>query len=87
MTAKKTAPAFQLGDRVTVRYFPHWRGRIVELRGPLSPGGVQVYGVRIRQKPGSFYVELSEDELILLPPKEDKGDGEKKAKTRKGGTS
>ena len=70
MATKKAAPTFKLGDRVTVRYFPHWRGRIVELRGPLAPGGMQVYGVRIRQKPKSFYVELGEDELILIPAEE-----------------
>jgi hypothetical protein len=70
MAAKKAAPAFKLGDRVTVRNFPHWRGRIVELRGPLGPGGMQVYGVRLREKPKSTYAELSEDLLILIPAKD-----------------
>jgi hypothetical protein len=71
MAAKRATQAFKLGDRVTVEYFPHWRGKIVELRGPLAPGGMQVYGVRIRQKPKSFYVELREDQLILIPDEEE----------------
>jgi len=67
MAVKKAAQTFKLGDRVTVRHFPNWRGRIVELRGPLGPGGMQIYGIRIREKPKSAYIELREDELILIP--------------------
>ncbi|HEX5271073.1 MAG TPA: hypothetical protein VFW33_11320 [Gemmataceae bacterium] len=70
MVAKKTAPAFQLGDRVTVRHWPEWRGRIVELRGPLGPGGVQIYRVRFPGEPKPDYIELREDQLILIPPKD-----------------
>jgi hypothetical protein len=52
---------------VTVRYWPKWRGRIVELRGPLGPGGVQIYRVRFPGKPKPDYIELREDQLILIP--------------------
>ena len=42
MAVKKgTERLFKLGDRVSVRYVPEWRGRIVELRGPLGLGGAQ----------------------------------------------
>jgi hypothetical protein len=67
MAAEKTPPRLKVGDRVTVRYWPDWRGRIVELRGPLGPGGAQIYGVRFPGKPKSEYVELREDQLILIP--------------------
>jgi hypothetical protein len=67
MAGKQAAEPFKLGDRVSIRYFPHWRGRTVELRGPLGPGGVQIYGVRIRDKPKSRYVEVREDQLVRIP--------------------
>ena len=67
---KTTSPPPQLGDRVQVRYYPAWRGRIVELRGPLGPGGVQVYGIRIRRKPKPFYIELTDDLFEVIPPDE-----------------
>ena len=67
MAVKKATHAFQLGDRVTVRHWPEWRGRIVELRGPLGPGGVQIYRVRFPGKPKPDYIELREDQLILIP--------------------
>ena len=47
-----------LGDRVKIRHSGGLRGRIVELRGPLEPGGVQVYRVRVRRKPEPKYIEL-----------------------------
>jgi hypothetical protein len=43
------------------------RGRIVELRGPLGPGGAQIYRVRIPGDPKTIYTEVREDQLILLP--------------------
>jgi hypothetical protein len=68
MAAKKASgESIQLGDRVQVRYIPAWRGRIVELRGPLGPGGAQVYRIRIPNKPKPIYTELLADQLILIP--------------------
>ncbi|MGH7169054.1 MAG: hypothetical protein ACRELG_02090, partial [Gemmataceae bacterium] len=66
MTAKTRSPRFQVGDRVAIRY-SHWRGRIVEFRGPLAPGGVFVYRVRVPLKPKPSYIELREDQLEALP--------------------
>jgi hypothetical protein len=67
--AEKTADArFKLGDRVKIR-FSQMRGRIVELGGPLGPGGAQLYRVRIRRKPTPAYVDVLEDQLVLLPSK------------------
>ena len=62
---------FQYGDRV--RIITHTpveeRGRVVELRGPLGPNGVQVYRVRLSPKRRRAYVEVREDQLELLPPR------------------
>ena len=66
MAAKKPAGPFKLGDRVKIR-FTNWRGRIVELRGPLGPGGVAIYRVRYRGKPRPASVEVREDQLELIP--------------------
>jgi hypothetical protein len=56
-----------LGDRVKIRHSGGLRGRIVELRGPLEPGGVQIYRVRVRREPEPSYIELREDQLELAP--------------------
>lgn len=66
MATKKAPPLFQVGDRVKIRY-SDWRGRIIEFRGPLAPGGVFVYRVRIPNKPKPRYIELREDQLIAIP--------------------
>ncbi len=66
MATKKSMPLFQLGDRVKIHY-SDWQGRIVELRGPLAPGGVFVYRIRVPDKPKSFFIEVPEDELTAIP--------------------
>ncbi len=43
-------------------------GRMVELRGPFGPGGVQISRVRFPGKPKPDDIELREDQLILIPP-------------------
>jgi hypothetical protein len=68
MAEKTVGPLFKLGDRVKIR-LSELRGRIVELGGPLGPGGAQIYRVRVRRKPTPAYVDVREDQLIPLPPK------------------
>jgi hypothetical protein len=42
--------------------------RIVEFRGPLGPGGVLVYRIRILPfKPRAHYIEVLEEQLIPIP--------------------
>jgi hypothetical protein len=66
---EKPAVLFNLGDRVKIRLSGGLRGRVVELRGPLGPGGVQIYRVLVRRKPKPTYIELREDQLALAPAK------------------
>jgi hypothetical protein len=74
MAVKKTTVPLKLGDLVRIRHSGYRPGRIVELRGPLGPGGVQIYRVRIRGKPNPAYIEVREDQLELIPPEhENKG--------------
>ena len=67
MSKPTSVPLLKLGDRVRVKYYPDLRGRIVELRGALGPGGAQIYCVRFPRKPKSMYIELREDQLIPIP--------------------
>ncbi len=62
--ASKTAnatPVFSIGDRVEIINFG--RGKITELRGPLGPGGAQVYRVIYRRKPKAGYIEVLGSQL------------------------
>ena len=47
---------------------PQVCARIVELRGPLGPGGMQIYRIRVPRNP-TVYIEVGEDQLVLIPPK------------------
>jgi hypothetical protein len=64
---EQAAPAFKLGDYVRIRYSRFPPARVVELRGPLAPGGVQVYRVRIRETRPPTYIEVREDQMELVP--------------------
>jgi hypothetical protein len=68
MVEKDADMPFKLGDRVKIR-LSQFRGRIVDLYGALGPGGANIYRVRVRRKPKPAYIDVREDQLILLPPK------------------
>jgi hypothetical protein len=67
----KAEPKFRVGDRVTLPYYNHGVGRIVELRGPLGPGGALIYDVRFGKKPYRRYIEVREDQLVPAPAEGD----------------
>ena len=69
MAMKKSPGPFKWGDRVKLR-LSKLSGRIVELHGPLGPGGVNIYRVRVRRKPTPKYIDVREDQMILIPPEE-----------------
>jgi hypothetical protein len=69
MTEQNQDGGLKVGDRVRIRDSDYPPARIVELRGPLGPGGVQIYRVRIRMKPKPIYIELREDQLTPVPPR------------------
>jgi hypothetical protein len=66
MAKKKPSYPLKLGGRVKIRS-SDWTGRIVEERGPLGPGGVQIYRVRIPHKPTPIFIEVREDQLVVIP--------------------
>jgi hypothetical protein len=67
MARKKAPVPFTLRDRVQIRQSGDLRGRIVELRSPLGPGGTQINRFCVRRKPTPAYIEVREDQLLLLP--------------------
>ena len=71
---KNAAPRFNLGDRVRIHHSNGTRARIAEVRGPIGPGGVQVYRiVVVRKVPGTkpirTYIDVMEDQLEVIPAK------------------
>lgn len=67
MAVKSSAPALRVGDRVSIRHTAGTRGRVVEFRGPLGPGGAFVYRIRIIGRPKPTYAEVLEEQLTPLP--------------------
>jgi hypothetical protein len=67
MADEMSPPLLKLGDRVKIRLSGGMRGRIVELRGPLGPGGVQIYRVGVKRKPKPHFIEVREDQLVPIP--------------------
>jgi hypothetical protein len=72
MASKETAEPqiWKVGDLVKIRYSGYPRARIVALRGPLGPGGAQVYRVCYKRKPKPAYAEVLGDQLVALTPAE-----------------
>ena len=57
---------FKLGDRVRILRSKFPPGRIIELRGPLGPGGAEIYRVRIWRKPRPHDIEVLGDQLEAI---------------------
>jgi hypothetical protein len=66
MDETKAPTPLKLGDRVKLRHYSK-RGRIVELRGPLGPGGKLAYRVIVSRKPRPVYIDVTEDQVVLIP--------------------
>jgi hypothetical protein len=66
MAAKKITHLLKLGDVVRIQHYGGQKGRIVEFRGALGPGGANIYRVCIPRKPTPTYIELREDQLELV---------------------
>ncbi len=65
--AANVVPLLELGARVRIRNSAGMRGRIVELRGPLGPGGSQIFRVRVLRKPKAAFIEVRGDQLEPIP--------------------
>ena len=61
------SPVSRLFTHVRVLYYPDMRGRIVELRGPLGPGGAQRNRVRFRRKPNRCTLSCAKINSFLSP--------------------
>ena len=63
---KKAVPTFRLNDRVVIAHTSGMKGKVIELRGPLGPGGAAVYRVLLKRKPRMEYIEVLGDQLELV---------------------
>jgi hypothetical protein len=66
MKPEPQQPLPKIGDRVKILHASEVYGRVVELRGPLGPGGAQVYRIMVRKKPKPSYVEVRADQLEVV---------------------
>ena len=63
MTTPNVGEPLKNGTIVKIRNSGFGPGMIVEFRGPLGPGGMRIYRVRVRRKPTPAYIEVREDQL------------------------
>jgi hypothetical protein len=70
MAEKKVSQPLKVGDMVKLRHSGIKRAKIVEWWGPLAPGGKQAYRVMVRRKPKPVYIDLTEDQVELIPAEE-----------------
>ena len=68
MATNDTSEPLHIGTFCTLLYSRYGRVKIVEYRGPLGPGGMRIYRVRVPSKPKPIYIEVREDQLKVLPP-------------------
>ncbi len=68
-TTSEPQPLLKIGDRVRIRHASGLSGRVVELRGPLGPGGAQIYRIMVRRRPTPSYVEVRADQLEFISSK------------------
>jgi hypothetical protein len=66
----KVRRPYRLGDEVRIRHFA-FPGRIIELRGPLGIGGRDLFRVLFREEPDEAFIEVPEEDLILVRAYED----------------
>lgn len=62
----KDRASIGLGSRVRIRHTNGLKGKVVELRGPLGPGGSQIFRIQIRTTPEPGFIEVREDQLEIL---------------------
>jgi hypothetical protein len=68
MTKRNAGEPLKVGTVVKILHSGFTPGPIVEFRGPLGPGGMNIYRIRIRKKPRPGYIEVREDQLELAEP-------------------
>jgi hypothetical protein len=69
----KHEASIKLGSRVRIRHTNGLKGKVVELRGPLGPDGVNIFRIQIRTTPEPGFIEVREDQLEILHSRQDVG--------------
>ena len=66
MSTRTPDEPLKVGTVVRIRNSGFGLAKIVEYRGPLAPGRVRVYRVRVRGRPTPIYTEVREDQLEIV---------------------
>jgi hypothetical protein len=67
MDIKPDAEPLQVGTFVKLLYTDFERVKIIEYRGPLGPGGMRIYRVRVSLKPKPLIADVREDQIVVIP--------------------
>lgn len=68
METKPSSEPLPVGTYVNILDSNYDRARIVEYRGPLGPGGMRIYRLRVRRDPKPFSIEVREDQIEVIAP-------------------
>ena len=58
----------RVGTYVKILDSNYDRAKIIEYRGPLGPGGMRIYRLRVRCELKPFLIEVGEDQIEVIPP-------------------
>ena len=67
MDTKPEDGPLEVGTYVNILDSNFDRARIVEYRGPLGPGGMRIYRLRVRRDPKPFSIDVREDQIEVIP--------------------
>ena len=67
MDTKPDDGPLQVGTYVKILDSNFDLARIVEYRGPLGPGGMRIYRLRVRRDPKPLSIEVGEDQIEVIP--------------------
>ena len=68
MNTKPEGEPLHVGTYVKILDSNYDRARIIEYRGPLGPGGMRIYRLRVRCEPKPFLIEVGEDQIEVISP-------------------
>ncbi len=66
MATQSSFEPLKPGTLVRIIHSGYDRARVAEYRGPLGPKGAHIYKIEVRRKPRRTYIEVREDQLVLL---------------------
>jgi hypothetical protein len=66
MSADNRSEPLKVGTFVKILHSGYERAQIAEYRGPFGPKGARIYSVQVQTEPWLDYIEVREDQLVIL---------------------